>query len=103
MALDEAGWTGRGKGGVVHLSERRMLLSSSLAEPGECRLLHDAGNCCVILFMLNKYGQPTLYSYKTVVNHHASDAHNCLIDVYINEARSECYTAFGAAKTVISA
>lgn len=26
MALDETGWTGQGKGGVKHLSERRTLL-----------------------------------------------------------------------------
>lgn len=45
MALDEAGWTGRGKGGVEHLSERRILLSFSLVEitqqPVDYRLLCD--------------------------------------------------------------
>lgn len=28
MALDETGWTGWGKGGVKHLTERRMYLSA---------------------------------------------------------------------------
>lgn len=45
MALDEAGWTGRGKGGIEHLSERRILMSFSLVEitqqPVDYRLLCD--------------------------------------------------------------
>lgn len=45
MALDEAGWTGWGKGGVEHLSERRIVLTSSLVEitrqPVGYALLHD--------------------------------------------------------------
>lgn len=50
MALDEAGWTCRGKGGVEHLSERRLLLPSSPVEltqqPVEHRLLHDGRSNC---------------------------------------------------------
>ena len=38
MALDEAGWTGWGKGGVKHLTERRMYLSALV---GICRPLAD--------------------------------------------------------------
>lgn len=53
MALDEAGWTGRGKGDVERLSERRILLSSSLVEitwqPVEYGLLHD-GEYYYVLF-----------------------------------------------------
>lgn len=52
MALDEAGWTGRGKGGIEHLSKRRLLLSSSHVELTqqlvEYRLLPDD---CVFYFL----------------------------------------------------
>lgn len=35
MALDETGWTGWGKGGVKHLTEKRMYLSPRVEISGE--------------------------------------------------------------------
>ena len=55
MALDEVGWTGQGKGGVEHLSEKILLLSSCCVEltqqPVEYRLRHD-GEMIVFIYFL---------------------------------------------------